>query len=81
MRTETSVPRSNTREARFEARLTARQKALFLQAASLSGSSLSEFVVASAQQVAARLIEEHETIRLTRREQVAFVTALLAPRA
>ena len=55
------------------------QKARLQQAAALSGRTLSEFVVASAQEAAARVIQEHETIRLSRSEQVAFVTALLNP--
>jgi uncharacterized protein (DUF1778 family) len=38
-------------------------------------------VVASAQEAAARVIREHETIRLLRAEQLAFVNALLKPRA
>ena len=42
---------------------------------------MSEFVVASAQEAAARVIREHEAIRLSRAEQVAFVKALLKPRA
>ena len=37
--------------------------------------------MASAQEAAAKLIHEHETIRLTRKEQIAFVTALLNPAA
>ena len=70
-----------TRGSRLEARVTAQQKLLLQQAAALAGRTLSEFVVASAQQAAAKLIEEHASIRLTRKEQVAFVTALLKPSA
>jgi uncharacterized protein (DUF1778 family) len=70
-----------TRAARLEARVTVDQKALLQQAATLSGRTLSEFVVASAREAAARVIQEHETIRLSRAEQVAFVNALLEPRA
>ena len=46
-----------------------------------SGRTLSEFVVASAQKAARRVIQEHENIRLSRAEQVAFVTTLLKPPA
>ncbi len=49
------------------------------QAAALSGRTLSEFVVASAQEAAGRVIQEHETSRLSRSEQMAFVSALLNP--
>lgn len=81
MPTKHPVPADPARTARLEARLSAEQKALLQQAAALSGRTLSEFVVASAQEVATRVIQEHETIRLSRVEQIAFVTALLDPPA
>ena len=70
-----------SRAARLEARLSVEQKAVLQHAALLSGRTLSEFVVASAQEAAARVIQEHEAIRLNRAEQIAFVTALLDPPA
>jgi uncharacterized protein (DUF1778 family) len=81
MLTETSETDANTRVARLEARLTTAQKALLQHAAALSGRTLSEFVLTSAQEAAAKVIQEHEIIRLSRSDQVAFVTALLKPRA
>ena len=69
----------STRASRFEARLSPSQKQLLQQAAALSGRTMSEFVVASAQEAAARVIEAHEAIRLTREEQHAFVASLLKP--
>lgn len=65
--------------ARLEARISSEQKALFQQAALLTSRKLSEFVVASAQEAATRIIAEHETIRLSREEQIRFVSALLNP--
>ena len=70
-----------SRATRLEARLSPEQKAVLQQAATLSGRTLSDFVVASAQEAATRVIREHETIRLSRNEQIAFVTALLDPPA
>lgn len=81
MLSNTIEPDTKTRAARLEARVTMDQKALLQQAATLSGRTLSEFVVVSAQEAAARVIQEHETIRLSRAEQVAFVNAVLKPRA
>jgi len=78
---ETTETDAKTRAARLEARMTTDQKALLQHAAALSGRTLSEFVLASAQEAAAKVIQEHETIRLSQSEQVAFVTALLKPRA
>lgn len=81
MQTDSPATGGNSRAARLEARISVEQKARLQQAAALSGRTLSEFVVASAQAAASRVIEEHEAICLSRREQVAFVTALLNPTA
>ena len=78
MQATTSTP-DKARGARLEARVSSAQKALFQRAAELSTRTLSEFVVASAQEAATRIIQENEAIRLTRAEQIAFVSALLAP--
>jgi uncharacterized protein (DUF1778 family) len=69
----------SSRDARLEARVSAAQKGLFQQAVVPYGRTLSKFVVASAQDVARRVIAEHESIRLSREEQLAFVQALLQP--
>ena len=65
--------------ARLEARLTDRQKALFQHAADLTGRSLTEFVVSSAQEVAARTVREHEVLTLSGLDRQVFVDALLKP--
>lgn len=75
------MARSSTKTARLEARITAQQKALFLRAAELTGRSLTDFVVASAQDTASRTVREHEAMRLSARDRDAFVTALLTPTA
>jgi len=79
MQTITPETADKTRGARLEARISVEQKTVLQQAAALSGRTLSEFVVASAQEAAHRVIREHETIRLGRSEQIAFVNALLNP--
>ena len=68
-----------TRDARLEVRVSAAQKSLLQHAAGLSGRTLSEFVVTSAQDAARQVIAEHESIRLSLEEQLAFVQALLQP--
>ena len=75
---ETSDSHS-TKTARFEARITAEQKTLFLRAAALTGRSLTDFVVASAQETAVRTVREHEAMTLSARDREAFVSALLNP--
>jgi uncharacterized protein (DUF1778 family) len=66
-----------TRGAWPKAGVSAAQKRLLQYAAALSGRTLSEFVVSSAQDAARRVIAEQESIRLSRGEQQAFVQALL----
>ena len=76
---QTNEATNKPRGARLEARISVEQKIVLQRAATLSGRTLTEFVVASAQDAASRVIQEHETIRLSRAEQVAFVSALLKP--
>ena len=78
---QTNEATDKSRSARLEARISVEQKTVLQRAATLSGRTLSEFVVASAQDAATRVIQEHETIRLNRVEQIAFVSALLKPPA
>jgi uncharacterized protein (DUF1778 family) len=65
--------------ARLETRLRDEQKALFQHAADLTGRSLTEFVVSSAQEVAARTVREHDVLMLSGRDRQVFVEALLKP--
>jgi uncharacterized protein (DUF1778 family) len=73
--------RQRTRTARLEARITAEQKDLLSKAAALVGRSLSDFVVASAYETAARTVREHEAMTLSARDRKIFVGALLHPPA
>lgn len=75
MRLEVLV-RAPLRE-RLEARVSSEQKRLLVKAARLRGQSLSDFVVGSAQEAARQTIEDYRVITLTRRDQEAFVQALL----
>ena len=65
------------RVKRLEARVTPEQKELLEHAASLSGRSLTDFMVAAIQEVARRTIREHETITLGQKDREVFVNALL----
>lgn len=72
-----TLRRPSGKTARFEARITEEQKALFLRAAELTGRSLTDFVLASAQEMATRALREHEAMVLGARDREAFVAALL----
>ena len=66
---------------RLEARITRRQKHLIARAASLRGTSITDFVIASAQQAATATIRDCEVLRLNDDARDAFVHALLNPPA
>ena len=68
-----------TRNSRLEARVSSDQKNYFQHAANLAGRTLSEFVINSTQDAAAKVIADNEVMALSRKEQVAFVTSLLKP--
>ena len=71
---------STKRSERLDARVTPEQKRLLVKAAALKGSSLTEFLVSSAQEAAYRTIQEHEVIKLGERDREVFVDALLSER-
>ncbi len=64
---------------RLEARITAEQKELFREAATVAGVTLTDFVISSVQQAALRTLEERQLITLSRHDQRAFVQAMLSP--
>jgi uncharacterized protein (DUF1778 family) len=65
------------RAARLEARISPDLKRRLEYAASLRGSTLTEFVVQSAQDAATRTIRENEVLELSERASIAFVEMLL----
>jgi uncharacterized protein (DUF1778 family) len=73
---KSSFPRKSER---FEARLNAEQKYRIEYAASIKGTSLSDFIVGSADAAATRAIQEHEMWTLTGKDREVFVNAFLHP--
>ena len=69
----------STRTARIEARIAPDALAIVKRAAELQGRSISDFVVAAAQEAASRAIEEAQIIRLSVEDQRAFATAIVSP--
>jgi uncharacterized protein (DUF1778 family) len=67
------------RSARIEARITPEALAVVKRAAEIQGRSVSDFVVAAAQEAASRAIEEAQIIRLSVEDQRNFVDAILSP--
>jgi len=65
--------------ARIEARIAPEVLAVVKRAAEIQGRSLSDFVVAAAQDAAYRAIEEAHLIRLSVEDQRRFVEGLLNP--
>jgi len=79
LKTNTDTVGKRARSERLEARVSKEQKDLFVRAAELQGRSLTDFLVASAQEVAIETVRAHEALRLSERDRRAFVSALLAP--
>jgi uncharacterized protein (DUF1778 family) len=73
------MPRESGRTARIEARISPDTLAVVKRAADLQGRSVSDFVVAAAQEAAHRTIEETHLIRLSVEDQQRFVDLLLNP--
>ena len=73
------MPSETSRSARLEARIAPDTLAVVKRAAELQGRSVSDFVVAAAQDAAQRTIEETHIIRLSVEDQRRFVDLLLNP--
>ena len=73
------MPREQGRSARIEARIAPDALAVVKRAAELQGRSVSDFIVAAAQEAVHRTIEETNNIRLSIEDQQRFVDLLLNP--
>ena len=81
MKTAMNVPEKAARAERLEARVSKAQKSLFLRAAELQGRSLTDFLIASVQDAAERILRAQDALTLSERDRKSFVAALLAPAA
>lgn len=73
------MPNQQTRTSRLEARISPDMLSVVKRAAEIQGRSVSDFVVAAAQEAAQRTIEETAIIRLSIEDQRALVDAILNP--
>jgi uncharacterized protein (DUF1778 family) len=73
------MPQESKRTARLEARIAPDALAVVQRAAELQGRSVSDFVVAAAQEAAYRAVEEAQIIRLSIEDQRAIAEAILNP--
>lgn len=73
------MPSESSRTSRIEARISPDALLIVKRAAELQGRSLSDFVVAAAQDAAQRAIEEATLIRLSVEDQTRFAELLLNP--
>jgi uncharacterized protein (DUF1778 family) len=70
-----------TKTTRVHARIAPQALEVVKRAAELQGRSVSDFMIAAAQEAAYRTIEENQIIRLSVEDQRAFADAILNPPA
>ena len=75
------VEQRSRKEERLEARVTSAQKDLIERAAALRGTSVTEFVVASAQEAATTTIKDFDALYLRDQAREVFINAVLNPPA
>lgn len=73
------MAQKSLRSTRVEARISPDALAVVKRAAEIQGRSVSDFVVAAAQDAARRTIEDAQVIRLSVKDQRALAEALLNP--
>lgn len=67
-------------KSRFDTRLSKEQKAYFEYAANLGGfRTLTEFVIFSVQQQASNIVEKHNSILASKKDQDVFFNAIMNP--
>ena len=71
------MPQSPNRSARIEARIAPEALATVKRAAEIQGRSVSDFVVAAAQEAAQRTIEDAQIVRLSMADQERVADLLL----
>jgi len=81
MKHTAKIARRSLKAERLEARVTPEQKRLIARAAALRGSSVADFIVASAQRAAADTIKDFELLTLHDEARDLFVSAILHPPA
>ena len=77
--TDNTIESAPTKRGRFNARITDEQKQLIERAAALTGQSVSQFIVSTAQHAAEQTIREHEVIVLSTRDAAAVMESLRHP--
>lgn len=75
-----NTPKSTTKSARLETRVSPEQKELIERAAAYAGRSVSDFVVAHVEFAAKQVVEESERLHLNQRQSRILVEALLSPK-
>jgi uncharacterized protein (DUF1778 family) len=78
MKTLTEPP-TQLGAGRLQMRVSPERRELLERAASLTGRTMTEFVLDSAEQAALRTIEERQVLRLTRQDSDFLVATLLNP--
>ena len=73
------MAQDTVRSSRLEARITPEALAVVKRAAEIQGRSVSDFVVAAAQDAAQKAIEETQLVRLSLEDQIAFAEAVITP--
>ena len=67
------------KKARLEARITPEQKELVIEAARITGRSLTDFVVNTVVEAAKQTIREQQILQLSKKDRLFFVETILNP--
>ena len=70
---------ANGKKARLEARISQEQKELVLEAARITGCSLTDFVVNTVVEAAKQTLQQQQIVELSEKDRLFFVENLLNP--
>ena len=77
--TSSNSGQANGKKARLEARISQEQKELVLEAARITGRSLTDFVVNTVVEAAKQTLQRQRILELSEKDRVFFVEHLLNP--
>jgi uncharacterized protein (DUF1778 family) len=79
MKTVTRKPTSKPATERLEARVPLPIKSLIDRAAALEGRSITDYVIATLERHAEKVVHEHEILQLSTADSHAFARAMISP--
>lgn len=75
----TTTTKNDIKKARLEARISTQQKEIIIEAARITGRSLTDFIVSTVVEAAQETIRQQQIFQLSEKDRLFFVETILNP--